>query len=120
MNVTATIQGTPAVAVPTVKQAPRKAETTGNDLPATGKPAPQANHSPPPVSIEKALQQIQAFLSDSKRELTFERDETSGHTIIRVIDPVSGDIIRQFPSEEVLKIAAIIDAQGFRTVNELA
>ena len=120
MNVTATTQGTPAATSPTGKQAPRKTETTGNNLPATGKPAPQAKPAPPPVSIDKALQQIQAFLNDSKRELTFERDESSGRTIIRVIDPASGDVIRQFPSEEVLKIAAILDAQGFRTLNELA
>jgi flagellar protein FlaG len=120
MNVTATIQPGPPGATGTGKaQAPR-AEASGNVLPVAGKNAPRPPAAAPTISIEKALQQIQAYLNDSRRQLAFEQDASTDRTIIKVIDPASGEVIRQFPSEEVLKIAAIIDAQGFRTVDELA
>jgi flagellar protein FlaG len=121
MNVTATTRtGPPAPAGKAAEPAPRGSAAAGNALPSPGKAAPVAAPAPPPVSIEKAIAQIQAYLNDSKRQLTFERDDSTDRTVVKVIDEASGEIIRQFPSEEVLKIAAFIDAQGFRTFDELA
>ena len=120
MNVTAPNQNSPAAVAPKGKEAPRPAEVRGNILPPAGKRAPAERQAPPPVTIEKALAQIKAYLSDSKRQLDFQFDESSGHTIIRVVNPASGEVIRQIPSEEVIKLAAILDSQGFRTLNELA
>jgi len=37
--------------------------------------------------------------------LSFNLDEESGQTIIRVVDSESGELIRQIPSEEALAIA---------------
>jgi flagellar protein FlaG len=120
MNVTATTSATaPAPASAVHEPAPRSA-AAGNSLPGTGKNAPAPARAAPPADIEKALAQIQAYLKDSQRQLTFEQDAASDRTVIRVIDETSGEVIRQFPSEEVLKIAALIDAQGFHTLNELA
>ena len=116
MNVTGTNMPTATRAA----EPNRPANAGGKALPPSGKSQPAAAPSPPPVSIDKALEQIRAFLSESKRELTFQRDESSGRTVIRVINPSSGEVLRQFPSEEVLKIAAIIEAQGARTFDELA
>ncbi len=116
MDVTATVK---AIAAPAA-ETPRPASAGGKALPSTGKAQPPAAPPPPVASIEKALEQIRSFLSDSKRELTFQRDESSGRTIIRVINPASGEIVRQFPSEEALKIAAIIEAQGARTFDQQA
>lgn len=120
MNVTATTQASPPALASAGKEPARGSEPAGKPLPVSGSSPPPERHAQPPVSIDRALEQIKAYLSESKRQLTFERDESTGRSIIKVIDPASGDIIRQFPSEEVLKVAAIIEAQGFHTVNELA
>jgi flagellar protein FlaG len=118
MNVTAITGATSHAAQPAAS--PRGRET-GKALPATGNRVPAESRSQPQsISVEKALEQIKSFLQDSQRQLNFQRDESTGRTVIRVIDPSSGEVIRQMPSEEVLKLAAIIDAQGFRTLNELA
>lgn len=122
MKVTATTPVAPAAPSAGLQPAAQPTEAAGPSLPPAGKalPAqPELAQPPEPISIERALQQIQDYLSDSKRQLNFERDESSGRTVIRVIDPASGEVIRQFPPEEILKIAAIIDATGFRTLDEM-
>ncbi len=120
MNVTATTQATMTAPARAGTEPARGSEPAGKTLPAGGSTRPPERNSTPPVDIERALEQIKAFLSESKRQLDFERDESTGRTVIKVIDPASGEVIRQFPPEEILKIAAIIDAQGFHTVDEQA
>lgn len=93
---------------------------SGKDVPVAGKNEPPARPAPPPISIDKALEQIQTFLSDSKRQLTFQFDESSRRTVIRVLNPATGEVIRQIPSEEVLKVAAYLQSQGLHTFDELA
>ncbi len=120
MNVTATMQANAPVPTRVGTEPARGSDAGGKPLPLEGNSPPPARSSPPPVSIERAVEQIKAYLSESKRQLNFERDEHTGHTVIKVIDPASGEVIRQFPPEEILKLAAIIESQGFRTVDELA
>lgn len=43
----------------------------------------------------------------TQRKLEFSIDEGSGRNVVKVIDSDSGDIIRQFPSEEVLKLSSL-------------
>jgi flagellar protein FlaG len=118
MNVTATQGATSLAAQPAASPRGREA---GKALPPAGNRMPaESRTQPPSISVEKALEQIKSYLQDSQRQLNFQRDESTGRTVIRVIDPNSGEVIRQMPSEEVLKLAAIIDTQGFRTLNELA
>ena len=92
--------------------------------PQGGKPAPTSgkNLPPPPdvQSVERAVKQINAYLSDSQRSLNFQVHEASGRTIVRVVNPETDEVIRQIPSEEVLKLAAAMQSQGVQLVNELA
>ena len=47
------------------------------------------------------------------RKLQFSVDDSSGRTVIKVLDPQTDEIIRQIPSEEVLRLAErIADAQS--------
>lgn len=89
-----------------------------------GKPAPSGGKQLPPApdlqSVKRAVKQINAYLSDSQRTLNFQIHEASGRTIVRVINPETDEIIRQIPSEEVLKLAAAMQSQGLQLVNELA
>lgn len=56
-------------------------------------------------TLQGAVDQINRALADAQRELAFSIDESSGRTVVRVIDASSGDVVRQMPSDEVLRLA---------------
>lgn len=120
MSVTATTQANALAQAQTGKEPVRPAQADGKPLPSGGSTPPLEHTKPPPPGIERAVKQIQEFLRDSNRQLMFERDQGSGKTVIKVIDPASGEVIRQFPPEALLKIAANVESQGFHTFDELA
>ena len=76
----------------------------GQNLPVEGKVQPQK--VPGSNEIQKAVKEINDFVQNVQRDLLFNMDETSGRTVIKVVDRDSGDLIRQIPSEEVLAIAS--------------
>ena len=63
--------------------------------------------------LEKVVQQLQDFMGEMNRSLQFKVDEDSGRNVIKVIDKESGDLVKQYPSEEVLGIVAkLAEATG--------
>ncbi|GAB0109618.1 flagellar protein FlaG [Pseudoalteromonas distincta] len=63
--------------------------------------------------LEEVAQQLQNFMTDMNRSLEFHVDEDSGRNVIKVIDKESGDLLKQYPSEEVLKIVSnLAEATG--------
>ena len=66
-----------------------------------------------PEKLEKVVQQLQDFMGEMNRSLQFKVDEYSGRNVIKVIDKESGDLVKQYPSEEVLGIVAkLAEATG--------
>jgi flagellar protein FlaG len=55
--------------------------------------------------IETAVSQISEFVQTNSRQLNFSVDEGSNKQVVKVTDAESGKIIRQIPSEEVLKLS---------------
>ena len=55
--------------------------------------------------VAKAAAQIQDFVSSMGRNLNFSIDESTGYNVVRVVNPDTGELIRQLPSEELLKIS---------------
>jgi flagellar protein FlaG len=55
--------------------------------------------------IESAVTQINEFVQSSSRQLNFSIDDGSNKQVVKVTDSESGEIIRQIPSEEVLKLS---------------
>jgi len=55
--------------------------------------------------VAKAAAKLQEFVSKMGRNLSFSVDETPGYNVVRVVNPQTGELIRQLPSEELLKIA---------------
>lgn len=55
--------------------------------------------------VAKAAAQLQDFVSSMGRNLNFSVDETTGYNVVRVVNPDTGELIRQLPSEELLKIS---------------
>ena len=56
--------------------------------------------------LEKMAQQLQEFMGEMNRSLQFQVDEDSGRDVIKVLDKDTGDIIKQYPSEEMLNLVS--------------
>ncbi|CAI3807708.1 hypothetical protein GLGCALEP_04798 [Pseudomonas sp. MM221] len=55
--------------------------------------------------LESAVNAIQDFVKASERQLDFSIDDSTGQVVVKVIARQSGEVIRQLPSEEALKLA---------------
>jgi flagellar protein FlaG len=60
-----------------------------------------------PTDLNQAVQRIQSYLKSVNHALEFRIDSDSGRTVVSVRDVETGDLIRQFPSEEVLRLAQL-------------
>lgn len=74
---------------------------TGNALPVES-----GNQSANVVKLHEAVGNINTFVQSIQRDLSFIVDESSGKSVIRVIDSDSGKLVRQIPVERVLAIAS--------------
>lgn len=63
--------------------------------------------------IETAVTKLSEFMQTNNRQLNFSVDEASSKLVVKVTDAESGKVIRQIPSEEVLKLTERL--QDFRT-----
>ncbi|MCE0911099.1 MULTISPECIES: flagellar protein FlaG [Pseudomonas] len=66
---------------------------------------PESKASPDAEKVRSAVSEIEKFLSSSRRNLEFSTDEESGKVVVKVIASDTGELIRQLPSEEALRIA---------------
>jgi len=64
------------------------------------------------VDMQEAVHKMQDYMQSIDRDLHFSVDKESGLTVIKVIDPSSGDVVRQIPSEEVLKVVRSLEHGG--------
>ena len=79
-----------------------KTSNSSKELPDQGKELPQKADK---AQLQAAVSKINNLVKTVQRDLTFNLDEDSGHTVIKVIDTNSGKLVRQIPTEEVLAIA---------------
>ncbi len=59
--------------------------------------------------VTQAVTTIEAFTQSISRNLNFSLDDSTGRVIVKVTDAVSGEVIRQIPSEEALRLAESLD-----------
>jgi len=67
---------------------------------------------PRTLDVAKAIERINELSRGSRRDLRFRVDESSGRTIITVINAVTKEIVRQIPPEELLAIAQTLEQGG--------
>jgi flagellar protein FlaG len=70
--------------------------------------------------VAKTAQQLENFVASMGRDLSFSVDSTTGYHVVRVTNPQTGEVVRQLPSEELLKIAQSMEATGSGLVNQKA
>lgn len=83
------------------------AAVSGNYVP------PQAAQYEKPnlEQLTEAVEQLNDHLQTIDRDLQFSIDDASGHTVVKVINSETDEIIRQMPSEEVLRISQSVKEQ---------
>ena len=70
------------------------------------KPSGVAQTSQPTrEAVAKAAADLQQFVQSMGRNLNFSVDDTTGYHVVRVVNPTTGELVRQLPSEELLQIA---------------
>jgi len=107
---TTVVEDRPAVSLPQLK--------VDAELPKQA--AQRAPAEVPKIKIESVTKQIDSFLRSIGRSINFRVDPGSGEMIVSVIDANTGEIIRQVPGEEALKLAQSIEARMSVMVDETA
>ncbi len=61
-----------------------------------------------PAQVEQAVGEVNAGLDSRSIGLQFEIDKDTDKLIVKVVDRVNGEVIRQIPNEEVIRIAKVM------------
>ena len=65
-----------------------------------GQPADQSAKA-----LDTAVKEFQDYFTQSQSDLSFQVDESSGHTYFKIVNSATKEVIRQVPSEEILAMA---------------
>ncbi|MEC5388130.1 flagellar protein FlaG [Uliginosibacterium sp. H3] len=87
----------------------REASTNQAEEPAPKAAELAANTQPSREQLDKAVGEVKKALAPVARNLQFSIDDETGRSVVRVIDASTNEVIRQFPSEELLAITRSID-----------
>ena len=87
----------------------------------SGKGSPQLGNAVPALArgtdLREAMQQIIVLIAANTRELNFRVDRATGRVVITVVNPSSGKVIRQIPSEVSLRLARELQRLGLDSRN---
>lgn len=97
----------PAVVVPTPSNTEAKASTPV-ELPQLAVKQ-VAEQKVSPEQLQNAVAHINKAMAQANRSLTFSLDADSQRPLVKLIDSDTGDLIRQFPSEDALAISKSIE-----------
>lgn len=103
------VKEAPATNAPTP---PTPAASAANAGVAQATQQAAVEREPTLVEVKQAARQLETFMESMNRYLEFRVDQDSGRTIVTVKDKTTGDVVRQIPSEEVLRLAQNLGGQG--------
>jgi len=66
---------------------------------------PVAEVAETPQDLDKAVKRLNDYAQSTQRDLQFSLDESSGRTVITVLDTTTDEVIRQLPNEVTLNLA---------------
>lgn len=65
--------------------------------------------APKPEELKESVSKINKAIQSISRDVEFSVDEDTRMNVVKVVDAKTKEVIRQFPSEEVLAIAKALD-----------
>jgi flagellar protein FlaG len=84
-------------------------DITGQSLSAAPQPIAPAQQPLGSEGLQQVVRQINDFLKSSASNVQFTVDSQSDKVVVRIVDSQTNQLIRQFPSEEMLAISQSID-----------
>lgn len=93
-----------AAATATAPPHDRSTDLAGTAVPSTSRPGTDEALRLR-ENLQEALKALSEQMDDGARQLSFSVDEALGRTVVKVHDRDSGEVVRQIPSEAVLKVA---------------
>lgn len=70
---------------------------------------PPESRSRQPEDVGEVVDRLRSQVQNLQRDLSFSVDDSSGEVVVRVVDGESGKVVRQIPSEELLRLAERLD-----------
>ncbi|GAA0830674.1 MULTISPECIES: flagellar protein FlaG [Marinomonas] len=90
------------------KQLESKVVQALSDTDRVGSNTPQGQ-GPSPTVEPNQIEEMNSKMTQLNVRLSFETTEDGGRNIIKVVDQSSGDVVRQIPTEDFLKMSERID-----------
>ena len=59
-------------------------------------------------AIEASIHQVEAYLKAHDQSARFQLDQQTGMTIVHVYNKATGEVVRQIPTEEIVRIAQFL------------
>jgi uncharacterized FlaG/YvyC family protein len=90
----------------------------GNPPPSGGQSLPAAAVDTTPaaqgdlIQLQAVIAGVNQFLRDSQRQMVFEYDPHSGKESVTIVNPATGEVIRQIPATQVLSTAESLQQAG--------
>lgn len=95
-------------AIPAKPAAPSYSAKSSETVSETSETTSEA--SPPSrQQVNQAMEKMQESLPFVARNLQFSVDEETGRSVVKIVDSVTHEVVRQMPSEELLNIAKALD-----------
>ena len=79
-------------------------------------------HAPNPgdAALVRAIDAVNRMLNPMARGLEFSIDQTTGKTVVKLVDKETNEVLRQMPSREMLAIARALDRVKGLLIHEKA
>lgn len=71
-------------------------------------------------AVAAAVQSVNAYAQSVSTNIQFTLDQDTGHTVVKMVDTKTEEVLRQFPSEEMLAISRSIDRMQGLLINREA
>ena len=87
------------------------ATTTTAKVGSTQRPAIAERQPSRPDPMPSAPSQVDAYLQAHNQSVRFQVDQATGLTIVHVVDASTGEVVRQIPSEVIVRVAQYLQSQ---------
>ncbi|MDH5361091.1 MAG: flagellar protein FlaG [Gammaproteobacteria bacterium] len=84
---------------------PRGLQSTEREVKEASVETESANAEP----LEAVVENVNDYVQNVQRQLSFSIEKESGKTVIRVVDSATDELVRQIPSEEFLELAKALE-----------
>lgn len=98
--------------VPAAYRAEREAAVVGNTANAPDTDADQA--------LSQAVEELNRYVAGSRTDLRFAVDHEAGKVIVSIVDSESGQVLRQMPSVEAMRIARYLEHDRLGLIRQRA